>query len=261
MAMPPTNKSDLLQAVIRIAREAGEAILQHYRAGVEAETKDDGSPVTAADHAAEAVILPALRALTPDIPIVSEEAASGGTIPDISGGRFWLVDPLDGTREFLSGNGEFTVNIGLVGPDGPKLGVVHAPAIAVTYAGVVGDGAFRLKGDAEPEPISVRAPPVAGLTVVASRRHGSGDALDRFLTDLTVADRITAGSAMKFGLVAAGEADVYPRFGPTMEWDTAAGHAVVLAAGGRVERTDGGRLTYGRVADGFLNPFFVAWGA
>ncbi len=259
--MLPTEKSDLLNAAIDIARNAGEAILRHYHAGVATETKVDGSPVTAADHAAEAVILPALHALTPGIPVVSEEAVSKGSIPDIGGGRFWLVDPLDGTREFLSRNGEFTVNIGLVGPDGPQLGVVHAPAIAVTYAGAVGDGAFRLKDDAEPEPIAVRAPPVAGLTVVASRRHGRGEALDRFLADLTVADRITAGSALKFGLVAAGEADVYPRFGPTMEWDTAAGHAIVLAAGGRVERSDGGPLTYGRVADGFLNPFFVAWGA
>ncbi len=261
MAMPPTDRSTLLQAVIRVAREAGEAILRHYHAGVSAETKDDGSPVTAADHASEAVILPALHALTPDIPVVSEEAASGGAVPDISGGRFWLVDPLDGTREFLNRNGEFTVNIGLVGPDGPELGVVHAPAIAVTYAGAVGETAFRLKDETEPEPIAVRTPPVDGLTVVASRRHGSGEALDRFLAGLAVADRISAGSALKFGLVAAGEADVYPRFGPTMEWDTAAGHAVVLAAGGRVERADGGPLTYGRVADGFLNPFFIAWGA
>jgi 3'(2'), 5'-bisphosphate nucleotidase len=236
--------------------------------------KADASPVTEADEVAEAYILEALAKLTPDIPIVSEEAASEGYLPDVSGGRFWLVDPLDGTREFLSRNGEFTVDIALVEDGRPVAGVVHAPALARTWIGAqAGAGAGLGTGitapgrtvasfsetDKETVAIRVRGLPADGATVIASRRHGSGDLLDDFLKDYTVKDRVSAGSSLKFCLVASGHADLYPRFGRTMEWDTAAGHAVLLAAGGTVETVAGRPLAYGK--PGFENPFFIAKGA
>jgi len=280
---------DLLAALKLIAERAGKEILAHYIAagegdGPEVREKADSTPVTEADEAAEDFILEALAKLTPDIPVVSEEAASAGYLPDVSGGRFWLVDPLDGTREFLSRNGEFTVNIALVEDGRPVAGVVHAPALAMTWAGAqagadagAGIAADSANGgpavasfsetDKETLAIRVRALPEDGATVVASRRHGSGELLDDFLKDYTVKDLVSAGSSLKFCLVASGRADLYPRFGRTMEWDTAAGHAVLLAAGGSVETAAGGDvattpgvpLTYGK--PGFENPYFIAKGA
>ncbi len=254
----------LLAELTRIAHEAGEVILDIYDQGddVQVQVKEDSSPVTAADEAAEAVILKALEELSPGIPVVAEEAAAAGHLPDVSAGRFWLVDPLDGTKEFISRNGEFTVNIALVEDGVPVAGVVYAPAKERLWAGVGMTGqplyAHFVVMNEDAQAIETRAIPDSGAVVVASRRHGSGEALDTFLASYTVADMISAGSSLKFCLVASAQADLYPRFGRTMEWDTAAGHAVLRAAGGAVFAQDGSPLTYGK--PGFENPHFYAVG-
>jgi 3'(2'), 5'-bisphosphate nucleotidase len=246
----------LLAAVRPIAAEAARATLR-FHGTVKATLKADGSPVTAADQAAEDIILPALQALTPDIPIISEEAAAKGLSPAAVGGTFWLVDPLDGTKEFLSGNGEFTVNIALIADGEPVLGVVVAPALNQTYAGG-GPGTAILADGAGERPISVRAIPPEGETVVGSRSHGDGAAMEAFLRGRTVAAFRAAGSSLKLCLIARGEADLYPRLGTTMEWDIAAGHAVLRAAGGDVRTLDGGPFRYGKPE--YRNPHFVACG-
>ena len=247
-----------LPRLVALARHAGEAIMEIYATDFEHQTKADDSPVTAADLAAEAVIEKGLAVIAPEIPLVAEEAASQGRLPDISGGRFWLVDPLDGTREFLNRNGEFTVNIGLIENGSPVLGIVHAPALDLTFTGLVGDGATVSRDGRAPAAMSVRPAPSGGVTIVASRRHGDPEAIDRLLRGHPVEDRKTAGSSLKFCLVAEGEADIYPRFGRTMEWDTAAGQAVLTAAGGHVTDEHGAPLGYGK--PGFENPPFIAWG-
>ena len=251
-----------LQAVLRlIAERAGQVIMAHYAEGatIEVRAKDDASSVTEADEAAEAFILQALETVTPQIPVVAEEAMAAGSPPDISGGLFWLVDPLDGTKEFLARNGEFTVNIALIQDGEPVAGVVHAPAMAMTWAGAGAGGATYAEADQPPIGITARRPPEDGLVVVASRRHGATKDLDRFLADYDVAEQVEAGSSLKFCLIASGKADLYPRFGRTMEWDTAAGHAVLLAAGGSVTRADDGApLRYAK--PGFENPHFIARG-
>ena len=250
----------LLPAVCDIARQAGAAIMAVYATDFSAERKADGSPVTEADTAAEAIILPALRSQTPDIPIVSEENMSGGQAPDISGGRFWLVDPMDGTREFLKRNDEFTVNIGLIVDLEPVFGVLYAPALDTIYFGAGAGTAQRACGDGDAQPIQCREIPEAGLDVLVSRSHSRNDRLDDYLSDKSVHSRVPCGSALKFGVLAAGEADLYPRFGPTSEWDTAAGHAIVRAAGGDLETFDGEPFNYGKRQARFLNPGFVAFG-
>lgn len=254
-----TESEKWLDELVVLSIRAGEAILEIYATDFEHERKADTSPVTAADIAAETVIEEGLAHFAPDIPLVAEEAASEGRIPDISGGRFWLVDPLDGTREFISRNGEFTVNIALIENGRPVLGIIHAPALGLTYTGAASLGAtFRKTGEATPRRITVRPASVEGVTIVASRRHGDPEAIDRLLRGHPVSDRKTTGSSLKFCLVASGDADVYPRFGRTMEWDTAAGQAVLEAAGGRVTDAHGTPLTYGKA--GFENPPFIAWG-
>ena len=258
------DADELLAVLKSIAERAGRVILEVYHrdAEIEIKSKDDASPVTEADEAAEVYILGALNTLTPDIPIVSEEAMSAGEEPVIEGERFWLVDPLDGTKEFISRNGEFTVNIALIENGTPIAGVVHAPALDKTWAGYCyGDDERRATltaADSEEMEIACRPQPEAGATIVASRRHGSGEELDNFLADYKVADRVSAGSSLKFCLVASAEADLYPRFGRTMEWDTAAGHAVLLAAGGQVLTMDGEPLEYQK--PGYENPYFYAVG-
>ena len=248
------NLPALLTAVRPIAEEAGRATMAFY--GVtQATEKADGSPVTAADQAAEDIILPALRHLTPDIPVVSEEEASRGLSPDVTGARFWLVDPLDGTKEFLSGNGEFTVNIALIEDGVPVLGVVVVPALGETYAGAE-PGSAVLKDASGERPIRVRAAPAEGLTVVGSRSHGDAAAMEAFLGGRKVANFRAAGSSLKLCLLARGEADLYPRLGTTMEWDIAAGHAVLRAAGGHVRTLDGGAFRYGKPQ--YRNPHFAA---
>ncbi len=252
---------DLLAVLRLIAERAGKVILAYYVEAEEIEVREkaDASPVTEADEAAEAFILRALATLTPEIPVVSEEAMETGPAPDVSGGLFWLVDPLDGTKEFLSHNGEFTVNIALVRDGEPVAGVVHAPALAMTWAGAEPGSASFSQTDQPAMPIEARPLPEDGAVVLASRRHGAIEELDRFLADYNVKERLESGSSMKFCLVASGKADLYPRFGRTMEWDTAAGHAVLRAAGGSVVRADSGEaLAYGK--PGFENPHFIARG-
>ena len=258
MRLADSSSAHLLKELLALCRQADAAILRHYEAGAQAQSKADGSPVTVADTDSEAIILAGLKRLTPDIPIVSEERAAEGDRPDISGGRFWLVDPLDGTREFINRNGEFTVNIGLIEAGRPVLGVISAPALSVAYLGRFGDGAWRVEGDGEPRPIAARRVPAEGLTVVASRSHGDREALTAYLGDTPVASERPAGSSLKFCLVASGEADLYPRFGRTMEWDTAAGEAILRAAGGSIEAVTGGPLIYGKPSQD--NPHFIAFG-
>jgi 3'(2'), 5'-bisphosphate nucleotidase len=262
MKPPPFAVDEqLLRAVEDIAERAGAVILEHYEGDVAVSRKADASPVTAADEAAERSILPALRALTPGVPVVSEEAMAQGQAPgaaeSAAAGRFWLVDPLDGTREFIKRNGEFTVNIALVIDGRPALGVVHVPAQGATYGGIVG-GVAELARDGRRRRIAARPVPAEGAVLVSSRSHGDDAAMKSFLGDMKIASRRIAGSALKFCLVAEGAADLYPRLGRTMEWDSAAGHAVVLAAGGKVTRLDGGELRYGK--PDFENPHFLARG-
>lgn len=241
----------------RIALQAGQAIMAIYARDFEVEVKPDASPVTEADQVAEAIILEGLRSLTPEIPIVAEEEVAAGRVPDIAGGEFWLVDPLDGTREFINRNGEFTVNIALIRNGEPAMGVVYIPAQGETFlAAGPGDVTRRRNGGAA-EPIAARAAPAAGLTVMVSRSHLSPET-EEFLQGFAVDERKDAGSSLKFCRLAEGAADLYPRLGRTMEWDTAAGHAVLVCAGGRVDRLDGTPLTYGK--PGFENPHFVARG-
>jgi 3'(2'), 5'-bisphosphate nucleotidase len=250
----------LLDAVIAIAREAGQVVSTIYDTEFTVSTKSDASPVTLADERAEAVILAGLARLAPEIPVVAEESVAAGRVPaiDPAQGRFWLVDPLDGTREFVSRNGEFTVNIALIHAGDPVLGVVLAPALGALYAGAQGLGAFKeLAG--RRQTIRCREAPQEGLAVVESRYHGDGAALEAWLKGQPIASRIKAGSSLKLCLLAEGQADLYPRLGRTMEWDIAAGHAIVTAADGYVTRIDDGKvLRYGKA--GFENPGFMARG-
>lgn len=255
--MNPSSAA-LLADVSRLAREAGRLIMDIYRVPAAVRAKPDASPVTDADERAEALLLHGLRQLSPNIMAVAEEQVAAGRQPYAPGGSFWLVDPLDGTREFIQRNGEFTVNIALVVEGEPVLGVVHAPALDRMFSGGAGLGAFVEEGGAR-RPLAVRRPPPDGLTVVGSRSHGDASAMDAFLADRRVQCFRPAGSSLKFCLVAAGEADLYPRLGRTMEWDTAAGDAVLRAAGGAVATLDGQPLRYGK--SGYENPHFVASGA
>jgi len=246
----------LLAPLARIAREAGREILCVYATEFDVRHKADRSLVTDADLRAERSIVAGLRLLTPEIPIVSEEAATEAGSP-VVGARFWLVDPLDGTREFVRRNGEFTVNIALIEERRAIVGLIFAPALDKLYAGAAGFGAY-VETAAQRRPIACRQPSPVGLAVVTSRSHQDPTAWRALLGTRAVASRSTAGSSLKFGLVAAGEADVYPRTGRTWEWDTAAGHAIVSAAGGRVSDAEGAELRYGK--PGFVNPAFVAYG-
>jgi len=254
--MDTATASRLLEALVPIVRAAGAVVMDLYRTDFAVRGKDDASPVTEADERAEALIVPALETLLPGVPVVAEEAVAAGRLPAF-GRRFWLVDPLDGTKEFIGRNGEFTVNIALVEDGEPVLGTVFAPAIERLFLGATGVGAF-VEQDGHRRPIRCRAVAPAGLTVVASRSHGDAAALDAFLGGRRVAALTNAGSSLKLCLVAAGEADLYPRLGRTMEWDIAAGHAVLAAAGGRVLTLAGEPLRYGK--PGLDNPHFVASG-
>jgi 3'(2'), 5'-bisphosphate nucleotidase len=257
------NESALLEAMVDAALAAGRAAHEIYVAGFEVERKADQSPVTAADHAAEAIILEDLGQIAPSVPIVAEEEVAAGRLPKI-GSEFFLVDPLDGTKEFIQRNGDFTVNIALVREGTPVLGVVYAPVTGGLFIGNVLQGwALRSRQPTDSQVaaprgrICVRAAPVSGLTVVVSRSHATPET-ETYLTHYSVAERVSVGSSLKFCLVAAGEADLYPRLGPTMEWDTAAGHAVLVAAGGSVLAPGGAPLVYGK--PGLRNSFFIASG-
>jgi 3'(2'), 5'-bisphosphate nucleotidase len=257
------DSSVLLDAMVAAAIEAGRAECEIYQGAFRVHHKEDASPVTAADHAAEAIILERLRQAAPGVPIVAEEEVAAGRIPKVAS-EFFLVDPLDGTKEFIAKRGDFTVNIALIRDGAPLLGVVFAPANAKLFVGdVPSRKAFRADQNPDPgtraqlEPIRVRQVPPRGITAVASRSHSNPET-DEYLAKHNVADRVSVGSSLKFCLVAAGEADLYPRLGPTMEWDTAAGHAVLLAAGGQVTTPEGAPLRYGKPQ--FRNSFFIASG-
>jgi 3'(2'), 5'-bisphosphate nucleotidase len=255
-ALPPLDT--LRDATTIIAEEAAREILRIYAGDHGVRDKDDRSPVTDADHAAEAVILAGLRKLTPDAVIIAEEEVAAGRIPSLDGKAFWLVDPLDGTKEFIKRNGEFTVNIALVENGRPILGIVLAPATETLWRGAKGLGADKREGKGAFTPMKTRTPPPEGLTACASRSHGTFSDLDIWFrnNNLTVANRVEAGSSLKFCLIAEGKADIYPRFGPTMEWDTGAAQGVLEAAGGEVVTVDGQPLLYGKPR--FANPHFIA---
>jgi len=250
----------LLETARAASHRASAAILEVYNAesGFDVRQKADQSPVTVADERAEAIILEMLAKVAPDIPAVAEENAERLGLPGHAPPCFWLIDPLDGTKEFLKRNGEFTVNIALVEGDRPVLGVVHVPALDLTYSAAGAGTATRQNGSGPSQPIEARPVPRRGAVVVHSRSHENNDAFARYLASLDAPEPRVSGSSVKFCLLAAGEADLYPRFGPTMEWDTAAGQAVLEAAGGSVVTLDGEAFRYAK--PGFRNPGFLARG-
>jgi len=256
------DRNELLQGLARAAVTAGAAIMAIYDSDFAVEMKSDSSPVTAADAAGEAVILEALARLAPGIPVVAEEEAAAGRIPETQG-CFFLVDPLDGTKEFIHRNGDFTVNIALIEDHGPSLGVVFAPVEGRLFAGDVRAGeAWSAAVDplgaiGAPEPLRIRGAPAGGLAAVASRSHNS-PATEAYLDQFDIASRVSRGSSLKLCMVACGEADLYPRLAPTMEWDIAAGDAVLRAAGGTLSAPDGSPMLYGKPR--FFNSGFVAAG-
>jgi 3'(2'), 5'-bisphosphate nucleotidase len=248
----------LLPAVLALVEEAGAAIMAVYATAHDVQYKADDSPITRADRAAHDILSQGLERLTPAIPVLSEESeASHAHAVRSQWRRLWLVDPLDGTREFIGRNGEFTVNVALIVDHRPVLGVVGAPALGVTYYAAAGHGAFRRRGAGPAEPIAVR-PAASPLVIVGSRSH-RGDSLDAILSRIGPHELRPMGSALKFCLVAEGSADFYPRLGPTSEWDTAAAQAVLEIAGGAVTRLDGTTLDY-NARDTILNPEFLAYG-
>jgi 3'(2'), 5'-bisphosphate nucleotidase len=256
-----TDEDRLARAFAQVASAAGRVVMDVYGTDFDVRTKDDASPVSEADERAEALLVPGVEQLLPGVTIVAEEAVSRGAIPDVAG-EFVLIDPVDGTREFVSRNGDFTVNVALVRDGVPVAGVVYAPAKERLFVGGTAAWGGALKaGDAVSEltPLRTRRYPPGGLVAVASRSH-LDEQTQAFLDRLQPADRRSAGSSLKFCLVAAGEADVYPRFGATMQWDTAAGDAVLRAAGGTVVDESGALFRYGKVDHGLRNGPFVCWG-
>ena len=258
--MSAADLSALLEVARRAALRAGVAILEvyHHIDAPVVRQKADASPVTRADEQAEAIIVEMLAAEAPGIPVVAEETCEREGVPGACPSCVWLVDPLDGTKEFLRRNGEFTVNIALLEGDRPVLGVVHAPALGETFAAAGPGTATLQRGDAAPRSIAARPVPRRGAVVVHSRSHENNEKLSAYLATLDAPTTRISGSALKFGLIAAGDADLYPRFGPTMEWDTAAGQAVLEAAGGSVTTPDGAPLRYGK--PDFRNAGFFARG-
>jgi len=244
-----------LETLVRIAQAAGVVVMRHYEAGCNTRVKADRSPVTDADEEAETLILAELAMAFPNVPVVAEEEAAAGRVAKV-GSRFFLVDPVDGTKEFIKRGGEFTVNIGEIVDGVPVSGVVFAPAIGRLFVGAAGEGAFEISGGVT-RAIAARAPAEDGLVAVSSKSHPDAKT-DALLKSLAVKGNTNAGSSLKFCLVAAGEADIYPRAGHTMEWDTAAGDAVLRAAGGRMTDWDGAPFVYGKA--GFHNTAFIARG-
>ncbi len=253
----------LMDPLTELVVRAGEAILAVNRGAMKVQGKDDGSPVTEADLAADRIIAEGLAGIAPGVPSLSEERVAAAKPP--FRGSFFLVDPLDGTREFVAGRTEYTVNVALVTDGTPLLGIIGAPAFGWLWRGLVGGGAERLRlsetGLGAPEPIHTRRAPQRGQPWIAAVSRSHGDAkTEAFIDARPGAVRVTLGSAVKFGRLAEGAADIYPRLGPTSEWDVAAGCAVVTAAGGKVTDPDGRPLRFGERADGFIVPGFVAWG-
>ena len=256
--------SGLMEPLTALVVKAGEAILGVNRAAMRVDGKQDGSPVTEADLAADRIIAEGLAQLVADVPTLSEERTQLASPP--FQGSFFLIDPLDGTKEFVAGRDEFTVNLALITDGVPLLGIVSAPALGLLWRGIVGRGAERVRFDgaaiSAAESIRTRKLPARGEPWVAavSRSHGDPRS-EAFIDNRPNAVRKTCGSAVKFGRIAEGSADIYPRFGPTSEWDVGAGCAVVTAAGGRVTDGKGGELSFGQRRDtGFIIPDFIAWG-
>lgn len=262
--LPPD--AEIVEALVAASIAAGDLILTIRNAGLSVEKKTDASPVTDADRAAEAEITRRLNSLAPGAAVIGEEAAYDGRIPPING-PFFLVDPLDGTREFVKGGNDFTVNIGLVRDRHPAIGVIFVPATGKLYGGVVGEGAWKAEVAggvvSERAPMRVRAAPASAIDVVASRSHRTRET-DAFIARFDVGRLVSAGSSVKFCVLAAGGADLYPRMGSTMQWDTAAGEAILRAAGGTVVTMEGEPLPYGPNgapgSDAFRNPWFIATG-
>ncbi|ADH89888.1 3'(2'),5'-bisphosphate nucleotidase [Ancylobacter novellus DSM 506] len=273
MSLPSSSAADLslLAALAQASLKAGEVILRIRAEGITVNAKSDQSPVTAADLAAEELLHAELARILPGVPVIAEEAVAQGKGEALGTGEapadaFLLVDPLDGTKEFIGASGEFTVNIGLVIGGVPAFGIVLAPAVARLYAGMTtAAGGAAFAAGLEPDaglwtPIRCRPTPERGLVAVASRSHPDAGT-EAILAELDVAERISCGSALKFGLVAEGRADIYPRLGTVCEWDVAAGHALVRAAGGSVCRPDGSPLPYGRTEAAYRVHGFIARGA
>ncbi|MDS4019062.1 MAG: 3'(2'),5'-bisphosphate nucleotidase CysQ [Candidatus Competibacter sp.] len=249
-----------LEPVRALAVEASERILEIYATAFGVTAKDDDSPLTAADLAAHHAIVAGLRRLTPDVPVLSEESAGVPFVERARWRRYWLVDPLDGTKEFVQRNGQFTVNIALIEDHEPVLGVVRVPVTGLCYFAARGQGAFREEPGQPPRPIAVSPlEPGTPVRVVGSKSHG-GPGLQAFVARLGNCALVTIGSSLKFCQVAEGAADVYPRLGPTSEWDTAAAQAVVEAAGGRVVSAETGEPLRYNTRDSLLNPYFIAYG-
>ena len=253
------SKHDLMEQVAAIALEAGRAIMEVYDGEIAVSRKDDDSPLTQADLAAHHIIEQRLSQLTPGLPILSEESEALPYASRKDWGTYWLVDPLDGTREFIKRNGEFTVNIARIENHEPVLGVVYAPALDLLFYAAKGKGAFRKLGSKPPQPVRARAFDATQVTVAGSRSH-AGERLIRFLSNMGPHMLISMGSSLKICLVAEGRADVYPRLGPTSEWDTAAAQCVLEEAGGRLIGTDQRPFRY-NTKDSLLNPDFFATGA
>jgi 3'(2'), 5'-bisphosphate nucleotidase len=257
------SRDALARRFAAICLEAAVPVMEVYASDFTPEQKEDRSPVTEADRRAEAIILERLAGILPGVPVLAEESFEAGVRPEV-GDRFVLVDPVDGTKEFIRKNGEFTINIALVEDGAPTVGCVYAPALERIFIG----GERALAGAAAPgsdlaaadlAPITVRTPPASGKTAVMSRSHADEETRS-FAEAQGVTETVSAGSSLKFCRVAEGAADLYPRFGPTMEWDTGAGHAVLTAAGGRVTNPDGTPFGYAKAGAGYRNGPFVAWG-
>lgn len=261
-----SHRAALCNTVRRVAEEAGELVLRYFDGmeDIQADSKEDGSPVTQADREAEKLIEQRLLAIFPDIPMIGEEtSAQREGFQALDHDYFWLVDPVDGTKEFIAGGNDFTVNIGLVHKGQPVLGVIYAPAKGEVYGGFTNeDGsakAFRYFEDSKTEKdMRVRRAPKEGLTVMISTYYQGGGRMEKFLEDYKVAKMIRRSSSLKICAVASGKADIYPRFGKTCEWDTAAGDAILRASGGMISDLDGKPFTYGRGNPAFANPEFVA---
>lgn len=256
-----THLPALCNAVRRMAVEAGEMTLDYFDEGAayKPDIKADGSPVTEADRKAEEYIIKELKDLFPDMPVVGEESVSQGAVHDLSGQEyFWLVDPLDGTREFIAGSPDFTVNIALIKNNVPVLGVIYAPALGELFSACGEGTAMRWTQESGNEKsIKVRKPSRGGLVVITSKNR-SGEQVDQYLEEQKVEKIIRKGSSLKLCAVASGKADLYPGFGETCEWDIAAGQAILMSAGGEVVTLDGTPLTYGDKDGHFLNPKFLA---
>lgn len=257
----------LLEALLPVVLAAGRIEMNYFDAGVEVQTKADATPVTVADHEAEVVLVDGLNKVAPGVPVIAEESVAAGKVPE-TGGEFFLVDPLDGTRAFIANKPDFTINIGLVRDNQPIFGIIYAPALGMFFATLSPQDAVEadIAPDSQGErlsdytfrPLLARDPDPNALVAFTSRSHAAHDT-DAFLNRLPITETKKASSSLKFCLIARGEADLYARLGQTSEWDTAAGQAILTAAGGSVTTLDGAPLAYGKRSEGYINPHFVAW--